>query len=70
VEGDPNYQSIRRDGSRYRLTRDYSETGVTRTFRPAPGVLLEASARLHRIERNYEYSFRIVGTAALALKIN
>jgi hypothetical protein len=69
VEGDPNYQSIRRDGSRYGGTRDYSETGVTRTFRPAPGVLLEASARLHRIERHYEYSFRIVGTAAFALKI-
>jgi hypothetical protein len=68
-EGDPNYQSVRRDGSSYIGTRDYAETGVARTFRPAPGVLIEASARLHRIEGHYEYSFRIVGTAALAVKV-
>jgi len=68
-EGDPNYLSIRRDGSRYGGTRDYAETGLSRTFRPARGVLLEASARLHRIERHYEYSFRIVGKTSLALKI-
>ena len=68
-EGDLNYMSVRRDGRRYAGTRDYAETGLTRTFRPAAGVLLEASARLHRIERHYEYSFRIVGTASLALKV-
>jgi hypothetical protein len=68
-EGDPNYLSVRRDGTRYRGTRDYSEAGVSRTFRPAQGVLVEASGRVHRIERSYEYSFRIVGTASLALKI-
>jgi hypothetical protein len=68
-EGDPNYLSVRRDGSRYGGTRDYAEAGVTRTFRPAPFVLLEASARLHRIERNYEYSFRIVATAAIGASI-
>ena len=36
-EGDPNYQSVRRDGTRWRGIRDYAETGVTRTFVPAPG---------------------------------
>jgi len=67
-EGDPNYQSLRRDATPYVGTRDYAETGLTRTFRPAAGVLIEASGRLHRIERHYEYSFRIVGTAVLSLK--
>ena len=62
-EGDPNYLSLRRDGSIYRGTRDYAEAGVTRTFRPAAGVLLEASGRLHRVEKHYEYSYRIVATA-------
>ena len=68
-EGDPNYLSVRRNGSRYGGTRDYAETGLTRSFRLAPGVLLEASGRLHRIERDYEYSFRIVGKASVAIKI-
>jgi hypothetical protein len=65
-EGDLNYLSVRRDTTRYRGTRDYAETGLTRTFRPATGVLLEASARLHRIEKYYEYSFRIVAVAKLS----
>ena len=36
-EGDPNYQSIRRDGTRWRGVQDYAETGVTKrsTSRPA-----------------------------------
>lgn len=68
-EGDLNYLSVRRDGSRYRGTRDYSEAGVSRTLRPAPGVLVEASARVHRIERAYEYSFRIVARASISMKV-
>ena len=36
-EGDPNYLSVRRDGSRYAGTRDYAEAGLSRTFRPAAG---------------------------------
>jgi hypothetical protein len=60
-EGDPNYQSIRRDGTRYRGIRDYAEAGLTRTFELAPGALMEASFRFHRIERDYQYSYRILG---------
>ena len=60
AEGDPNYLSIRRDGSRYRGIRDYAETGVARSFTPAPGVVFEASARLHRVEKHYEYSYRLL----------
>lgn len=62
-EGDPNYQSLRRNGTYYGGVRDYAEMGLTRTFAPASGVRVEASARLHRVERNYEYSFRIVSRA-------
>jgi hypothetical protein len=59
-EGDPNYMSLLRDGTRYRGTRDYSEAGLTRIFRPAPGVTVHASGRFHRIEKHYEYSYRIL----------
>jgi hypothetical protein len=68
-EGDPNYLSLRRDGSRYRGTRDYSEAGLTRLFRPAPTVVLEASGRLHRVEGRYEYSFRVIGKADVVMKL-
>lgn len=68
-EGDPNYLSVRRDGTRYRGVRDYSEAGLAHTFKPAKDIRLEASARLHRIEGRYEYSFRILASAAVAVRI-
>jgi hypothetical protein len=58
-EGDPNYLSIQRSGQPYRGTRDYSEAGITRRFSLAPGAILDVSARLHRIENHYEYSYRV-----------
>jgi hypothetical protein len=64
-EGDPNYQSVRRDGSGYRGTRDYAEAGLTRTFTPASRVLLEASARVHRVEKDYGYSYRVLATVGV-----
>lgn len=64
-EGDPNYLSIRRDGSRYRGTRDYAEAGLARRFRVAPGAVIEVAGRLHRTERSYEYSYRVLSTASL-----
>ena len=60
-EGDPNYMSVRRNGTRYRGVRDYAEAGITRTFALAPGALIEASFRFHRVERDYEYSYRVLG---------
>ena len=53
-EGDQNYLSLRRDGTRYRGTRDYAELGATRRFELAPSASLDVSGRLHRIERYYE----------------
>lgn len=64
-EGDPNYQSLRRDGSHYRNVRDYAETGLTRLFQPAAGVRLEVSARLHRVEKDYGYSYRVVAVTTM-----
>jgi len=64
-EGDGNYLAERIDGTMFRNVRDYGELGLTRHFRPAPGVHLFAAARLHRVESNYEYSYRIVGRVAI-----
>ena len=68
-EGDPNYLSIRRDGTGYRGIRDYAEAGITHTLNLAKGALLETSFRFHRVERHYEYSFRILARAAVNLKL-
>jgi hypothetical protein len=67
AEGDPHYLSLRRDGSHYNGLRDYAEAGLTRTFALARESWLEASARWHRVENDYEYSFRILAHASLRL---
>ena len=64
-EGDPNYQSIRRDGTYYRNVRDYAELGAARVFTPAPEVRLEVSARLHRVEKDYGYSYRVLAITSM-----
>jgi len=69
VEGDPLYQAIRNDGSRYEGIRDYAETGLTRRFKLAPNSVIETSLRFHRTEDNYEFSFRVMGVANLDWKI-
>ena len=68
-EGDANYQSLRRNGTRYRGVRDYAEAGLTRTFAVAPGALIEGSFRLHRVERHYEYSYRVLAIATARARI-
>jgi hypothetical protein len=65
AEGDPNYLAARRDGRLFRKVRDYAEVGLTRHFRPAPGVHMFAAVRMHRVESHYEYSYRIVGRVRL-----
>jgi hypothetical protein len=62
-EGDAHYWSLRRDGTRYRGLRDYAEAGVTRTIPLAQRSFFEISARWHRVENDYEYSFRILASA-------
>jgi hypothetical protein len=68
-EGDPNYLSIRRNGLRYRGTRDYAEVGLTRRFTLAPSALLEVAGRFHRVERHYEYSYRIFCIVGVSTKV-
>lgn len=68
-EGDPNYLSVRRDGSRYRGVRDYAEAGVSRSFNPAAGVAFEVAGRIHRVEGHYEYSYRVLCIARLDWRV-
>lgn len=68
-EGDPNYQSVRRNGERYRGTRDYAEAGLSRRFTLAPRAVLDVSGRFHRIEDHYEYSYRVVSVISVGWKV-
>jgi hypothetical protein len=68
-EGDPNYLSIRRNGIRYRGTRDYAEIGLAKRFKLAPTAVLEAAGRLHRTEGHYEYSYRILSIVSPSLRL-
>jgi hypothetical protein len=67
AEGDANYLSARMDGTPFRNLRDYGEVGFTRLFPLAPESWLEASVRGHRVERHYDYSFRILAVAKLRI---
>jgi hypothetical protein len=64
-EGDPNYGGLRLTDRRFRKVRDYAEIGLTRTGHPVGPLRLEGSARLHRVESHYEYSYRILGRVSL-----
>jgi hypothetical protein len=68
-EGDPNYGGLRRDGTRFRKVRDYAELGVARTAHPVPALAVEGSARLHRVEDHYEYSYRLLATVGLSWRV-
>jgi hypothetical protein len=68
-EGDPNYLSLDRSGSRYRGTRDYSEAGLTRRFTLARDAVLDVSGRVHRVEGRYEYSYRILSVVSASWKV-
>jgi hypothetical protein len=68
-EGDANYLSLRRDGTRHRGTRDYAELGASRRFELAPSASLDVSARLHRVERYYEYSYRVTSTINVGMRV-
>jgi hypothetical protein len=69
LEGDAHYHSLRRDGTRFGGLRDYLETGLTRRFTLAPRSSFEASVRWHRVESDYEYSFRLIAVAQLRRRI-
>jgi hypothetical protein len=58
--GDPNYLSKFASGERYRGTREYTEMGLSRLFKPAPSVDFEGSLRLHWVQGAYAYSYRML----------
>jgi len=68
-EGDPNYQSLQRDGHRYGGTRDYAELGLAKRVQLAPGAVIEVSGRVHRTEHYYEYSYRVISIVAVGGKL-
>ena len=68
-EGDPNYAVAQRDGTRFPATRDYSEVGLTKLFKPADEVIVEASARAYRVEGEYDYSYRILAKVNLKFTV-
>ena len=59
-EGDLNYGSRLQEGTVFGPTRHYGEVGISKAFYEADGVVLEGSLRLHRIEKDYNYSFRVL----------
>jgi hypothetical protein len=63
-EGDPNYLSRGENGVYHPGTRNYAELGLAKVFQPVAGVVLDASARLHRIESHLEYSYRLIARVA------
>ena len=69
-EGDLNYSSMQHNGELYRGIRDYAEAGLARRFKLADTAFLEASARLHRVENHYEYSYRVLSVVSPAWKIH
>jgi hypothetical protein len=69
-EADPNYLSLRRDGTRYKGVRDYAEVGVARRFELAPTASIEVSGRWHRVERDYGYSYRVTSTINVGARLH
>ena len=59
-EGDANYLSRGGDGVFHPGTRHYAELGLAKVLRPVEGVVVDASARLHKVESKIEYSYRLV----------
>ncbi len=64
-EGDENYGSLREDGTLFTNTRHYGELGLTKRFYSADGVEVEGSARLHRVEKDFDYSYRVLAHVEL-----
>ncbi len=69
TEGEPLYHALRRDGTRVTGLRDYGEAGITRTCPLAPESNLEASFRFHRVERAFDYSFRVLAVARVRVPL-
>ena len=68
-EGDRNYGSWLPNDVIFRPTRNYVEVGLAKAFYEAAGVVLQGAARLHRVEKDYDYSFRVLAQIDFAVPI-
>lgn len=68
-EGDHHYGSIGSDGAFHRSRREYQELGVVHRRRVADRVDVSFEARLHRVDGDFDYSYRILVRAPFALRL-
>lgn len=68
-EGDENYLARMEDGTLFPAGRRYGEIGLTRTFQPAEGLDVEGSARLHRVQGRFAYSYRILAIVGFEIPL-
>ncbi|HPC83613.1 MAG TPA: hypothetical protein P5234_09595 [Thermoanaerobaculaceae bacterium] len=68
-EGDRHYGSIGRDGSFARSHRAYEELGFVHRRRVAERVDVSLEARLHRVDGDFDYSYRILVRSPFALRL-
>ncbi|HPS79502.1 MAG TPA: hypothetical protein PLS53_15185 [Thermoanaerobaculaceae bacterium] len=69
TEGDHNYGSVGNDGVFYRSRRTYQELAFVHRRKLGDRVELAAEARLHRIDGDVDYSYRIVVRAPFELRL-
>jgi len=69
TEGDPHYGSRFENGTIFHSVRHYNEFGIAKAFYTSDGVSLEGSARMHKIELDYNYSFRILARIGFDLPL-
>lgn len=68
-EGDHHYGSIGSDGVFYRSRRTYEELGVGHRRQVAERIDVRFEARLHRIDGNFDYSYRILVRTPFELRL-
>jgi hypothetical protein len=64
-EGDANYGSVTLTGERVPGTRRYAEVGLTRVAKLTPLFQVEGSFRVHVIDGEVDYSYRMLGHLSL-----
>lgn len=68
-EGDHHYGSIGSDGVFFRSRREYEELGLVHRRRVADRVDVSFEARLHRVDGDLDYSYRILVRTPFALRL-
>jgi hypothetical protein len=69
-EGDHNYGSVGWQPGFYKPDRDYQELGYVFARRLEAGIDLDLEARLHRIDGEVEYSYRVMVKVPVAIPVS